>query len=184
MVSEHEQEDRHLSLLAHKISRLLEPSKRMLNPYIKRGMIVADLGSGPGYYSLHIAKRVGSEGKVFAIDSDEKSIRVLKEKSEKLGYSNIEAKATSASELSFIEDETIDFVFSYGLLCCMAPKEHESTLKEIKRILKPSGLAMLSISKDPSSYVSKQEWERMLEQFKVEKKKNRLIFRQAEVRKK
>ena len=35
---------------------------------IKRGMTVADIGAGEGYYTIHLARRVGSKGRVLAED--------------------------------------------------------------------------------------------------------------------
>ncbi|MEE9411063.1 MAG: class I SAM-dependent methyltransferase [Candidatus Heimdallarchaeota archaeon] len=183
MGTKNEKNDKHFSLFSHKISRLFEPSKRFVESYVEEGMVVADLGCGPGYYSLHFAEILGPEGKVLAVDSDEKSIQALEKKKDKQGYHNIETFASTASDLSFIEDSSVDFVFAYGMICCMAPQEHESAVKEINRILKPSGLAFLSISKGSSSYMSKDEWEKILGHFKVEKRKNKLTFRTAEVRK-
>jgi predicted methyltransferase len=34
------------------------------------GDVVADLGSGSGYFTFHLAKEVGPGGKVFAVDLD------------------------------------------------------------------------------------------------------------------
>jgi len=178
-----EESDQHFSVFLHRISRLFEPPKRFVESFVEQGMVVADLGCGPGYYSIHFANILGPEGKVFAVDSDENSIRILEKRKEKQGYQNIESFASSASNLNFIEDSSVDFVFANGMICCMAPQEHKSALKEIIRILKPNGLAFLSVSKGSSSYMSKDEWEKILGHFKVEKRKNNLFFRTAEVRK-
>jgi ubiquinone/menaquinone biosynthesis C-methylase UbiE len=82
--------------------------------------VVADLGCGSGYYTLALAKHVGSEGKVFAVDFEEAAIRELEKKADKRGYRNIDAHATSASDLSFIKDGSVDFVLANGLLCSRA----------------------------------------------------------------
>ena len=88
----------------------------------------------------------------------------------KLGYHNIEAYATSASDLSFIKDESVDFVLANGLLCNMA--EHRPlAVNEIKRILKPTGQAYLSLgSPPPLGFVGREEWEKILEGFTVERR--------------
>ena len=48
--------------------------------YFNSSQVVADLGCGPGYYTLALAGCVGPEGKVYAVASDEKAIRVLEKK--------------------------------------------------------------------------------------------------------
>jgi predicted methyltransferase len=48
---------------------------------VKPGHRVADIGSGSGYFSFRLAKVVGPEGRVYAVDTDEKAIdRVRKRK--------------------------------------------------------------------------------------------------------
>ena len=96
--------------------KLFEPSRRLIEPYVKKGQVVADLGCGPGYYTLPLAECVGPEGKVYAVDLDKKCIRALEKKAAKSGYLNIEAHASSASDLSFIKDSSVDFILANGLL--------------------------------------------------------------------
>jgi ubiquinone/menaquinone biosynthesis C-methylase UbiE len=131
--------------------------------------VVADLGCAPGYHTFALTELVGPEGRVYAVDSDEKAIRAVEKKADKRGYRNIEAHLSSASDLSFIKDKSVDFVLANGLLCSMAPQHHESAVTEIRRILKPKGLAHLSARRSSGSYVAQAEWERILEGFRVER---------------
>jgi len=167
-----EKRDKHFPLFAHDnpIRRLFEPPQRLVKSYVTNGQVLADLGCGPGYYTLALAEFVGPEGRVYAVDSDEKAIRALEKKADKRGYHNIETHASSASDLSFIKDGSVDFVLANGLLCSMAPHHHESTVNEIRRILKPRGLAYLSVARGFYSYVGKEEWEKILEAFRVERR--------------
>jgi len=163
--------DRHFPLFANdNLFRRLFSSPSTFCSYVTKGQVVADLGCGPGYYTLGLAECVGPKGKVYAVDSDEKAIRAVEKKAAKRGYSNIEAHASSASDLSFIKDESVDFILANGLLCSMAPQYHESAVSEMKRILKPSGLAYLSAAGGSYSYVGKAEWERILGGFKVKQR--------------
>lgn len=102
------------------IRRLFESSiehpKRHLEPYVTKGQVVADLGCAEAYYTLALAECVGPDGKVYGVDLDKKQIQELEKKVEKGVYHNIEAHATSAADLSFIEDGAVDFVLANGLL--------------------------------------------------------------------
>jgi ubiquinone/menaquinone biosynthesis C-methylase UbiE len=98
------------------IRRLFESPQRTIGPYVKNGQVVADLGCGPGYYTLALAESVGPEGKVYAVDLDKKCIQALKEKADKGGHHNIQIHASSASDVSFIKDRSVDFVLANGLL--------------------------------------------------------------------
>jgi ubiquinone/menaquinone biosynthesis C-methylase UbiE len=163
--------DKHFPLFAHdNLFRRLFSSPDKYCSYVKNGQVVADLGCGPGYYTLGLAECVGPEGRVYAVDLDEKAIRAVEKKAAKRGYRNIEAHASSASDLSFIKDGSVDFVLANGLLCSMAPQYHESAVNEMKLILKPSGLAYLSVAGGFYSYVGKAEWEKILEGFRVQRR--------------
>ncbi|UCB44031.1 MAG: class I SAM-dependent methyltransferase [Dehalococcoidales bacterium] len=102
--------------LLYPIVRVFAPPKKLIGPYVKNGQVVADLGCATGYYAIALADSVGTEGKVYAVDKNKKSIRLLEKKAEKGGYRNIEAHASSAADLGFIEDQSVDFVFASGLL--------------------------------------------------------------------
>ena len=78
--------------------------------------MVADLGCATGYYAFALAELVGPEGKVYAVDLNKKCIRALEKKVEKGGYRNIESHASSAADLSFVKDRSVDFILASGLL--------------------------------------------------------------------
>ena len=96
--------------------KLFEPSQRVVEPYAKGGQVVADLGCRRGFYTLVLAKAVGPEGKVYAVDLNKKCIETLEKRADEAGYHNIEALATSAADLSFIKDRSVDFILANGLL--------------------------------------------------------------------
>ena len=150
------------------IRRLFEPPQKLIGPYVKNNQVVADLGCGSGYYTLALAELVGSKGKVYAVDLGKNRIRTLEKKTQKGGYRNIEAYASSASDVSFIKDRSVDFVLANGLLCSMSD-HRQLAVNEIKRILKPKGQAYLSLGAGPPfGFVDQAEWENILEGFKIE----------------
>ena len=102
--------------LLYPIVRKFDPPERFIKPFVKKGQVVADLGCATGYYAFALADSVGPEGKVYAVDKNKKSVRVLEKKAEKGNYHNIEAHASSAADLSFIKDRSVDFVLANGLL--------------------------------------------------------------------
>ena len=169
--------DKHFPLLAldHPLRRLFG-STRKYCAYVEQNQIAADLGCGPGFFTLALAEKVGAKGRVYAVDSDERAIRALETKARRQGCRNIEAHASSAADLSFIEDESVDFVLAAGLLCSMAPEGHPSAVNEIKRVLKPSGRAFLAVARGAISAVDEAEWEGMLEGFRVERRNHNSLW--------
>lgn len=166
------------------LRRLFTPPRKIVEKYVEPGQVVADLGSGPGFYTISIAERVGRSGKVYAVDFDSKAIEKLKAKAERRGLGGlVEAHACSAAEIDFIPDASVDFVLANGLLCCMV--DHTGALNHVNRVLKQGARAYLSVSKvlrrkDPRA-VGEEEWEKMLEQFLVLERGNGLTNRWAVV---
>jgi ubiquinone/menaquinone biosynthesis C-methylase UbiE len=167
-VVEEEQPKNQINL--NPIRRLFENPQRHIEPYVTKGQVVADLGCDTGYYTLALSECVGPEGRVYAVDFNENAIRALEEKADKRGYQNIEAHASSAADLSFIEDGSVDFVLANGLLCSMSDRG-QSAVSEIRRILKPRGQAYLSLGAPPPlGFVGRAEWEKILEDFRVKRR--------------
>ncbi len=149
------------------LRRLYDPPGKLIEPYVKAGQVVADLGCGTGYVTFPLADLVGPKGKVYAIDLDERCIQRILQKAERGGYQNIEAHAAPASDIGFIPDRSIDFVLANGLLCSMH-HNRAGALREIKRILKFAGLAYLSLGMPPPlGLVDEEEWGQTLSGFKL-----------------
>ncbi len=166
------------------LSRLFENPRRRIEPYVRKGQVAADLGCNKGYYTFALADCVGPEGRVYAVDLKEEYVSALEKKENELGYCNIEWHASSASDLSFIKDESVDFVLANGLLCNV-PDHRHLVVNEIQRILKPTGRTYLSLGGVSPffGFVGRAEWERILEGFIV-KRRGGLIQKWADVSKK
>ena len=54
------------------------------------GMTVAEIGAGQGRYVVHLAARVGPEGKVYAEDIDGAALRHLADRCRRVGFANVE----------------------------------------------------------------------------------------------
>ena len=54
------------------------------------GMTIAEIGAGQGRYVVHLADRVGPEGKIYAEDIDGDALRHLAERCRRVGFANVE----------------------------------------------------------------------------------------------
>jgi ubiquinone/menaquinone biosynthesis C-methylase UbiE len=61
-------------MLDNSVRRLLQNPKKILEPYIYNGMTILDLGCGPGFFSIEIAKLLTDSGKVIAADLQEEML--------------------------------------------------------------------------------------------------------------
>jgi len=113
--------------------------ERIVNflPEIKQGDVIADFGCGHGYFAIPIAKKVGSEGKVFALDILEKALEATRSKARLEGVENIETIRCNLEKNSTLADESVDVVLIANLL--FQTEDDEGVIREAKRVLKKGG---------------------------------------------
>jgi ubiquinone/menaquinone biosynthesis C-methylase UbiE len=56
---------------------------------LRRGQVVAEIGSGPGYFTPRLARAVGPAGHVYAVDPEAAVLDVLRTRMKKAGVSNV-----------------------------------------------------------------------------------------------
>lgn len=56
---------------------------------VRRGQVVADVGAGPGFWTLPLARRVGRRGHVFALDPEPAALDVLRRRLAKARVRNV-----------------------------------------------------------------------------------------------
>jgi ubiquinone/menaquinone biosynthesis C-methylase UbiE len=77
---------------------------------LRLGMTFADIGCGDGFFSILAAKKVGANGKVYAVDTDASGIEKLKKKAKMEGIKNVTTKVGTAENTVFCK-QCIDIVF-------------------------------------------------------------------------
>lgn len=111
----------------------------VLKKYISFDSKVLDLGSGPGIYSEYLIKELNC--KLSLVDLSEKELLLFQERVNKDISDNIDfIEACSATEITWIEDESFDHVLLQGpLYHLIKESERRMVLKNVFRILKPGG---------------------------------------------
>jgi ubiquinone/menaquinone biosynthesis C-methylase UbiE len=56
---------------------------------VKRGMTLCDMGCGNGFYTVQLAKMVGQQGHVYAVDIQPEMLKMLNERADREGVTNI-----------------------------------------------------------------------------------------------
>jgi ubiquinone/menaquinone biosynthesis C-methylase UbiE len=110
---------------------------------IREGQLILDFGCGVGHYTIPIAKVVGKEGKVYAVDKDREALDKLTQIAESKGLRNIFIIRTSGDLKIDLKDESIDTVLLYDVLHYMQPQERREIYNEVYRILKIDGLLLV-----------------------------------------
>ena len=124
----------------NKIRKLTDPVLILEKLEISQGFNVADFGCGSGYYTLPLAKLVGGQGKVFAIDVLESSLESVKSRIEIEGFLNIETIRANIENVkgSGLKAQSIDLVLMANLL--YQAEKRLNIFKEAKRVLKKGGI--------------------------------------------
>ena len=113
-----------------------------LNP----GMVVCDLGCGNGYWTLPMAKKVGSQGVVYAVDIQPEMLQKLRQRSDRFQLKNVRPVLGTIDNPKLPLD-TLDLLLMVDVYHEFS--HPESMLWEIRRALKPTGvIALLEYRKE------------------------------------
>ncbi len=122
------------------------PYKLLKTAGLKPGQKVLEVGCGPGFFTIPVAKIVGKEGIIYAVDVHPLAIKRVQKKIEKEGIENVTPVLANASDTG-LPDASIDLAFLFGLRYIAGGLEN--LILELHRILKPE--AILSFEKTRGS---------------------------------
>ncbi len=117
----------------------VQPKKTLHDMNIAEGMTVVDFDAGAGYYTMALAEKVGSHGKVFAIDTRGDLLTRIANEAKILHHKNVEVMRgdIESPNGSGLLNESVDrVVIANTLFVCDYP---ERAVKESIRILKNKG---------------------------------------------
>ena len=100
-------------------------------------MTVLDVGCGPGFATLDLARRVGPTGRIIAIDESQRYIDHLKEQADAQGLRNIEARVGDVQHID-VTAETIDAAYARWVLCFVP--DPNAVLAGVVSALRPGGV--------------------------------------------
>jgi ubiquinone/menaquinone biosynthesis C-methylase UbiE len=76
-------------MLAAERARWQKPSRVLATLGVRRGSVVADVGAGPGYFTVPLARAVGTTGRVYAVDPGLPHLDRLRARLAKAGLRNV-----------------------------------------------------------------------------------------------
>jgi ubiquinone/menaquinone biosynthesis C-methylase UbiE len=101
--------------LDSKIRRWLQNPQKILSPFIKEGMKVLDIGCGPGFFSVEMAKMVGAHGKVYAVDLQEGMLQKLHDKIRGTSLEKI-IQLIKCEKDKIVISEKVDFILAFYMI--------------------------------------------------------------------
>ncbi len=124
------------------------PEKVMDAAGIKPGMIIGEVGAGRGRFTVHLARRVGTNGKILANDIDAEGLAYLRERCHKAGITNVEIILGEVDDPKYPEG-ALDMVFMVWTYHYF--DRPIAMLKKLIPALKPGG-TMVIVEPDPERW--------------------------------
>ena len=138
--------------------RLLQNPARILRHWIKKGDHVMDVGCGPGFFSIEMARKVGEQGAVIAADLQVEMLDMVKGKADKHELSErMVYHRCMPDRIGLDEGVGLDFILAYYMV-------HETPdptvfLLEMKRYLKADGKILIV---EPRFHVNRRAFEKLI----------------------
>lgn len=133
-----------------------DPAANLAKFGLTDGQKVVDLGAGSGFYSIEAAKKVGTSGRVYAVDVQKNLLERLRSNASTQGVRNIEVVWGNAEKIggTKLREAIADRVIASNVLFQI--EKPDDFCLEIKRILKPGGKVMVIDWSEVSALSPKQ----------------------------
>lgn len=140
--------------LDNKWRRWLQNPQKILSPFIKPGMKVLDVGCGPGFFSIEIAKMIEETGKVYSVDLQEGMLDLIRNK---IAGTELDARIilVKSQTNGFEIPEKVDFILGFYMVHEVSDKDN--LFKQLKNNLNINGQFLLVEPK--LFHVTKKEFE-------------------------
>jgi ubiquinone/menaquinone biosynthesis C-methylase UbiE len=112
---------------------------------LKKGDVVADIGSGPGYYTFKFAAMVGDRGRIYAVDTNQQHIEYVATLADRLGVNNVETVMPQPAGTHLPRKADMAFLCSlYHNIYALDTDEDRGTfITSIKNNLQPNGTLVI-----------------------------------------
>ena len=142
--------------LLNPLRKLFENPDKMLGQFVRDGMVVLEPGCGMGYFTLALARMVGPEGRVVAVELQGKMLSVLGRRASRSGLSDrIELRQTGAEGLR-VEDLSGEVDFAAAIHLVHEIPDQGAFFAQVWNILKP-GCRLLVL--EPKGHISLDQFE-------------------------
>ena len=103
---------------------------------VRPGAAVADIGAGGGFFTSRLARAVGPNGRVFAVDIDDKALERLQKRLEEDGVRNVTIVKGTIDDPK-LPERVLDAALIVNAYHEM--EQHQAVMSALRRALKPDG---------------------------------------------
>lgn len=129
-----------MTLLYRLVDIFSGPDKKLARLPLRKGMTVVDYACGPGRYTEPVARFVGPEGRVYAVDIQPLALDMVRARANRAALANIETVLVQAYDTG-IPGGCADLVLLLDAFHAIG--DRIAVLREIRRVIKPNGLFLM-----------------------------------------
>ncbi|HEY3444789.1 MAG TPA: methyltransferase domain-containing protein [Myxococcales bacterium] len=147
------------TLLASRVRKLVQDPAKILSPFVTAGATVLEPGPGMGFFTVELARLVGPQGKVVAVDLQQPMLDGVRARAAKDGLAErlvlrkVEPTSLGVSDLA----GQVDFALLFWML--HEVPDQPRFLGEMAQALKPGGKLLFC---EPKGHVSGSAFEKSL----------------------
>lgn len=139
------------------LRRLVHNPKKILGGFIKEGQTVMDIGCGMGFFSISMAKMVGEDGTVIAVDLQQNMLKVLRRRAERNGVlSRIRTHQSKKDDIRI--SDPVDFALAFWVVHEIPNKKR--LFEQIYSLLRAGGRILVV---EPKIHVSPRRFNQILQ---------------------
>lgn len=139
--------------LESKFRKIFQNPVKIFSKYVKPGDKAADIGCGPGFFTIGLARIVGEKGCIYATDIQQEAINIINKKTKGTIYEKIIYPLKTENDSVCINDK-VDFVLNFYVLHEVENKS--KFVDEMKKLMKNEGTYMLV---EPKGHVNKNQFD-------------------------
>ncbi len=139
------------------LRRWLHSPERILGKHVRPGMTVLDAGCGMGYFSLGMARLVGSQGRVISVDIQQQMLDRVAHRAARAGLSAIIQTRQCTAQQIDVRDP-LDFALAFWMV--HETPEPKYFLQQIRTPLKSVGMLLVT---EPKFHVGLDRFEQELQ---------------------
>jgi arsenite methyltransferase len=112
------------------------PDEVLERLHVREGQAIADIGSGGGYFTLSLARKVGAAGRIYAVDVKKKYLDFVKRRAEREGLCNISFVLAGEGGVD-LPQAGLDLIFARNVYHHLP--QRSSYFAGLKKYLRPGG---------------------------------------------
>lgn len=148
---------RHAYWFDNVFRRLVHNPRKLYGPYVGPGSVALDVGCGMGFNSIGLARLVGPEGRIIAVDVQPEMLEVLGKRARRAGLGErVETRVCAPDSIGV--NETVDFAVGFWMV--HEVPDATALMRELHVCIRAGGRLLIA---EPRFHVSRSDFAREIE---------------------